>query len=763
MTIQAEDPLRIQYHEDPPHGARIKVIGVGGGGNNAVNRMIAAGVEGVEFITANTDVQALKASNAPIKLQLGVKLTSGLGAGANPDVGRRAALEDSEKIIEALEGADMVFVTAGLGGGTGTGAAPVIASLASEMGALTVAVVTRPFGFEGKRRMMQAERGLQELLEAVDTLIVIPNEKLLAVAKDAGFFESFQIADDVLRQAVQGISDIITIPGVINRDFADVKTTMAGMGYAVMGTAARSGETRAKDAAAAAMASPLLEAGAIDGARGILINVTGSSSLKLSEVNEASTIIQSAAHEDANIIFGAVLDERLGDEVKITVIATGFREMPHARPAAPVAAAEPVIAAAVAPRVPVVPQPVPVAEVPAPVIPVAPPVAIAPVAEPAPVVEEQRFFRPERRERMLADASLPTIRHEDVPVQPRAGGSGISSVRAAADRFAAEHAALAAPAAVPAPAIATPAPPAAPAVSAAPATPPAPAMAAPVAPPIPTFSVKSFAVQTPAPEPIPAPIPEAVEPVVAAPPVFAPETVTSEAEEPDFRVSVVSAAMAETHRSAPQVFASAPQLGLAPPPEPVPPVQPIAAQAPVAQTPVAQVPREPVAASSLTTSAAEVAPQPRVVTAPVAPEPELRAVPASIFDDEFFRVPVPAPAPTRQEERPEPSKSSSFFLNTPAFRTSTPPSPRQSEAPGGYEAGAGYERPAPPPAPRPAERLIERHIEPEIEAPVATERPRQEAPARSSFFFGRKAAPVEAVETVDADELDIPAFLRRGR
>jgi cell division protein FtsZ len=241
-------------------------------------------------------------------------------------VGRRAALEDSEKIIEALEGADMVFVTAGLGGGTGTGAAPVIASLASEMGILTVAVITCPFSFEGKRRQQQAERGLKELLESVDTMIVIPNEKLLAVAKDAGFFESFRIADDVLRQGVQGISDIITIPGIINRDFADVKTTMAGMGHAVMGTAVRSGENRAIEAAQAAMASPLLEAGAIDGARGILINITGSSSLKLSEVNDASSLIQAAAHEDANIIFGAVLDEKMGEEVKITVIATGFRD-----------------------------------------------------------------------------------------------------------------------------------------------------------------------------------------------------------------------------------------------------------------------------------------------------------------------------------------------------------------------------------------------------------------------------------------------------
>ena len=324
--------IRIQFHDEEIRGARIKVIGVGGGGGNAVNRMIQAGLEGVEFIAANTDVQALKLSLAPVKLQLGVRLTSGLGAGANPDVGRRAALEDSEKIIEALEGADMVFVTAGLGGGTGTGAAPVIASLASEMGILTVAVITRPFAFEGKRRLQQAERGLKELLESVDTMIVIPNEKLLAVAKDAGFFESFRIADDVLRQGVQGISDIITIPGIINRDFADVKTTMAGMGHAVMGTAIRTGNNRAKEAAQAAMASPLLDAGAIDGARGILINITGSSNLKLSEVNEASSLIQSSAHEDANIIFGAVLDERMGDEVKITVIATGFRDqMPERR------------------------------------------------------------------------------------------------------------------------------------------------------------------------------------------------------------------------------------------------------------------------------------------------------------------------------------------------------------------------------------------------------------------------------------------------
>ena len=332
MSYQPEDAIRIHYHDEAQRNARIKVIGVGGGGGNAVNRMIAAKVEGVEFIAANTDIQALESSQAPGKTAARREADQRTGAGANPDIGRRAALEDSDKIIEALEGADMVFVTAGLGGGTGTGAAPVIASLASEMGALTVAVVTRPFSFEGKRRMTQAERGMQELLESVDTLIVIPNEKLLAVARDAGFFESFRIADDVLRQGVQGISDIITIPGVINRDFADVQTTMAGMGYSVMGTAVRSGPERAKEAAAAAMASPLLESGAIDGAKGILINITGSSNLKLNEVFEASTIIQNAAHEDANIIFGAVQDESMGEDVKITVIATGFRaEMPQRR------------------------------------------------------------------------------------------------------------------------------------------------------------------------------------------------------------------------------------------------------------------------------------------------------------------------------------------------------------------------------------------------------------------------------------------------
>src|SRR5258708_490770 len=321
-----DNGLRICVNEEERKDARIKVIGVGGGGNNAVNRMIDSGMEHIEFIVANTDLQALRMSRAATKIQLGVKLTNGLGAGANPEIGRKAALEDSDKIIEAMEGADMVFVTTGLGGGTGTGAAPIIASLASEMGALTVAVVTKPFAFEGKRRMQQADRGVAELMDSVDTTIVIPNEKLLAVAQDAGFFESFRVADDILRQGVQGISDIITIPGIINRDFADVKAIMARMGYAVMGTPSPSGAKPAIEAAQKSIASPLLETSAIDSARGILINITGSASLKLAAVQEPSGIIQNAADDDANIIFGAVMDEKMKDAVKITVIATGFRD-----------------------------------------------------------------------------------------------------------------------------------------------------------------------------------------------------------------------------------------------------------------------------------------------------------------------------------------------------------------------------------------------------------------------------------------------------
>ncbi len=324
-NVLTDDSVRFAFQEEPLHGARIKVIGVGGGGGNAVNRMIDAGLDGVEFIVANTDQQALQCSQAPVKIQIGSKLTKGLGAGADPEIGRKAALEDTDKIIEALEGADMVFVTTGLGGGTGTGATPIVASLANELGALTVAVVTKPFLFEGKRRMAQAEQGLAELGDSVDTVITIPNERLLQLDKNAGFFDAFRLADDILRQAVQGISDIIVIPGIINRDFADVKSIMHGMGYAVMGSAVATGPNRAVEAATKAISSPLLEDASINGARGILINITGSSSLMLQEVHAASSIIQQAAHEDANIIFGAVLDPEMKDQVKITVIATGFR------------------------------------------------------------------------------------------------------------------------------------------------------------------------------------------------------------------------------------------------------------------------------------------------------------------------------------------------------------------------------------------------------------------------------------------------------
>jgi cell division protein FtsZ len=318
--------IRVDFTDDLNTGAKIKVIGVGGGGGNAINRMIAAKVEGVEFMVANTDVQALEASQAPIKIQLGTKLTKGLGAGANPEIGRRAALEDTDKIIDALEGADMVFVTSGLGGGTGTGGAPIVASLARELGALTIAVVTKPFAFEGRRRMSQAEQGLAELSDAVDTVICIPNERLMQfVDKGTSFFEAFRIADDILRQGVQGISDIITITGIINRDFADIKTIMKGMGYAVMGTAIASGDNRAVEAANRAISSPLLEDASINGAQGILLNITGSSKLTLHEVHEASTIVQKAAAENANIIFGAVHDENMKDSVKVTVIATGIK------------------------------------------------------------------------------------------------------------------------------------------------------------------------------------------------------------------------------------------------------------------------------------------------------------------------------------------------------------------------------------------------------------------------------------------------------
>jgi cell division protein FtsZ len=305
--------------------ARIKVIGVGGGGGNAVNRMIQAGIKGVEFLVANTDLQAMRTSLAPVKLQIGGKLTKGLGAGANPEVGKQAALEDTDRILEALSGADMIFITTGMGGGTGTGAAPIIASLAAELGSLTVAVVTKPFGFEGKRRRVQAEQGIRSLRDTVDTLITIPNERLLNfVERGTSLGDAFKIADDILRQAVQGISDLITVPGEINLDFADVKTIMHGMGMALMGTGVSSGDHRAVEAAQRAISSPLLEEASIEGAKGVLINITGGLDMTLFEVHEAASVIQEAADDEANIIFGTVIDPRMKDEVKVTVIATGF-------------------------------------------------------------------------------------------------------------------------------------------------------------------------------------------------------------------------------------------------------------------------------------------------------------------------------------------------------------------------------------------------------------------------------------------------------
>ena len=325
--------LRLRLDEEGSAGARIKVVGVGGGGSNAVNRMVQAGFEGVEFVVANTDRQALHANAASVKLQIGGKLTKGLGAGADPNVGRQAALEDTEKIIQALDGADMIFITTGLGGGTGTGAAPVIASLASELGALTVAVVTKPFKFEGKKRQIQAERGLEALRDCVDTIITIPNERLLTIIdRTTSMTDAFATADDVLRQAIQGISDLILVPGLINLDFADVKTIMAGMGLAMMGTGVAEGPDRAMEAARRAISSPLLEGASVNGARGVIINVTGGPDLSLVEVSEASCIVQEAADEDANIIFGAVVDPALKGKVKITVIATGFGAQANARP-----------------------------------------------------------------------------------------------------------------------------------------------------------------------------------------------------------------------------------------------------------------------------------------------------------------------------------------------------------------------------------------------------------------------------------------------
>ena len=325
--------------------ARIKVIGIGGGGGNAVNTMIGSRLSGVDFMVANTDAQSLEASQAPVRIQLGGTVTKGLGAGANPEIGRRAALEDQEQIREYLEGSDMIFITAGMGGGTGTGGAPVLARVAREVGALTVGVVTKPFIFEGKKRMRQAEEGIEELKASVDTLIVIPNQRLLSIAaKTTTMLEAFHKADDVLLQAVRGISDLIITPGLINLDFADVRTVMAEMGLALMGASSASGENRAIEAAQKAISSPLLEDISIQGARGVLINITGGPDLCLHEVNEAASMIQEEAHDDANIIFGAVIDENMTDEIRITVIATGFGEVREEKRAAPPPALVPNVA-----------------------------------------------------------------------------------------------------------------------------------------------------------------------------------------------------------------------------------------------------------------------------------------------------------------------------------------------------------------------------------------------------------------------------------
>ena len=316
--------------------AKIKVIGIGGGGGNAVNTMIAYNLQGVDFITANTDMQALGSSASPVKIQLGAEATKGLGAGANPEVGKRAAMEAKDVLKQHMEGADMIFITAGLGGGTGTGGAPIVADLAKEMGTLTVAVVTKPFQFEGKRRNIQAEEGVAELRRIVDTLIVVPNQRLLSLGgRNLSLLEAFKKADDILYHAVKGISDLIIVPGLINLDFADVKNIMSEMGLALMGTGSASGENRAIEAAQKAISSPLLEDNTIQGAHGILLNITGGPDMTLHEINEASSLIQKEAHEDANIIFGTVIDKDMTDEIRITVIATGFEDAAKAKQGIP--------------------------------------------------------------------------------------------------------------------------------------------------------------------------------------------------------------------------------------------------------------------------------------------------------------------------------------------------------------------------------------------------------------------------------------------
>jgi cell division protein FtsZ len=332
----------IEFDENKNVAAKVKAIGIGGGGCNAINTMISSRLTAVQFIAANTDAQALAVSKATLKLQLGAKITKGLGAGANPEIGRKAALEDIDMIRDSLRGADMVFITAGLGGGTGTGGAPIVAEVAKEMGALTVAIVTKPFLFEGKKRMKQAEEGVINLRMTADTLITIPNQRLLGISgKSMSLVEAFKKADEVLLHAAKGISDLIAFHGLINLDFADVRTIMSEMGMALMGTGIASGDNRAVEAAQKAISSPLLEDISIEGAKGLLINVTGNSSMTLNEVNEASVLIQKEAHEDANIIFGAVIEEKMGEEIRVTVIATGFgrmeeRMLPHLKKVSPI-------------------------------------------------------------------------------------------------------------------------------------------------------------------------------------------------------------------------------------------------------------------------------------------------------------------------------------------------------------------------------------------------------------------------------------------
>ncbi len=329
MTEEMKNKLKFHLVEER-FGAKIKVIGIGGGGGNAINRMIQTGIEGVEFISVNTDLQALSSNKARTKIQIGEKLTKGLGSGGRPDTGKEAAMEDTEKLIEILQGADMVFLTAGLGGGTGTGSTPILANLASELDMLCIAIVTLPFEFEGKVRAKQAQEGLSDLKSAVDTVIAIPNERLLqTVNLDTSIQDAFKMADDILRQAAQGVSDLITKPGLINLDFADVKSIMKGMGMAFMGTGMASGENRALDAAQKAISSPLLVDTSIDGAQGVLINITGGKDVTLHEVSKASELIHNQAHPEANIIFGTVIDEGLKEMVKVTVIATGFDLTPR--------------------------------------------------------------------------------------------------------------------------------------------------------------------------------------------------------------------------------------------------------------------------------------------------------------------------------------------------------------------------------------------------------------------------------------------------